>query len=209
MFNKNNFEVAKLLSVDDDVPTSHRVLRITPEGTQATDGHLLVKVSAPKTQQPMLFPPMTGIEAAEWFTPFCIDRETALRIAKSIPTKGEPETRMVAVDTNTEVNGDAIMAWNELLRESIVRSKKIEHEYPQLDRVIPEKDRAKITVCVNPYLLAALASAFERFAKTQGALQVVIRLYGPDKGIRFDAEGDGQEITAVLMPMRSVESETE
>jgi hypothetical protein len=58
-------------------------------------------------------------------------------------------------------------------------------------------------------LLVPVLRAFQKFAGegSEGA-PITIRLFGPERGIRIDAEScDGQKMTAVVMPRRMVEGE--
>jgi hypothetical protein len=206
MFNRNNFEIAKLLSAEAEASNVHRSLRIEPEATIATDGHLIVKVTAPEVQKD-LFTPIDGFSAAEWFTPFLIDRETALKIGKAIPKKGLPSTQLAAVDCSTEVNGKATIAVNELIRQDVITSEKVESKYPDYERTFPNPKKAKMLIAFDPELLANLLTVVQAFCKTHESRQVVLRLYGAQEGLRLDADGIGQHLSAVIMPQRFTESE--
>jgi hypothetical protein len=206
VLNKNNFEIAKLLSDADDAQSVHRSLRVEPKATVATDGRLLVKVTAPEVAA-TLFTPIEGIDAAEWFTPFLIDRETALKIGKAIPKNGLPNTQFAAVDCSTEINGKATIAVNELVRQDVITSEKVDGNYPDYERFLPDPDKAKMLVSFDPELLAQLMTVVQAFCKAQGAQQIVLRIYGAQQGMRIDAAGNGQQMTAVIMPMRFTESE--
>jgi hypothetical protein len=205
VFNKHNFEIAKLASTEESRFTINGIY-VTPGATYVTDGHLAVKVTAPAVQ-PSLFPATDGIEAAEWFSPFVLDRETALKVAKAIPKKGGPSSQIVAIDTSTEVDSSATMAVNELVRQDIIRSQKLPSEFPDIEKILPDPNAARFTIAFSPALLLSLAQQIDKFCGGMQVPTVVIRLYDAQKGVRFDADGIDQKLTAVLMPQRVAETE--
>ncbi len=210
MFNRNNFEIAKLAADDDEKRPHLSGVYLTSEASYVTDGRLAIKVTVPELQ-PDLFPVTDGIEPADYFTPFLMDRGTALQVVKGIPKKGNESSRIVAVDCSTEAGETATVAVNENIRQSITRSRKGTAPYPEIDKVIPDRDSARFTISLDAELMAALMTqfaAFGRYHKSQSP-QVVLRIYGPASAIRIDEDGMGQNMTAVLMPMRMTEPEVE
>jgi hypothetical protein len=206
MFNRHNFEIAKLLNAEDDSAAALRGVYITPDATYVTDGHIAVKVTAPEIQ-PNLFEATDGIEAAQYFTGFILDRDTALKVAKAIPKKGDPSSMIAAVDTSTEVNGRSTIAVNEIFRQDIIRSQKLEGTYPDINKFLLDPDKAKFTVAFSVELLAGLLAAAQSFCRGMNTGRVVLRLYGPSEGMRLDADGLEQKFTAMIMPLRSTSQE--
>jgi hypothetical protein len=200
MLNKHNFDIAQLAPSGDDAKAIFRGVYVTPKASYVTDGRLAVRVSAPESQ-PSLFNTMDGIEPAEWFTPFIVDRETALLIAKNAPKKtSDDDAQLIAVDVSTEVNGQATVAVNDLLRQAVIRSNKVEGEYPDIDKLTPAKKNATLTICFNAELLAALTATVNKFCKSHGTGSVILRFTNANAGMRIDADGIGQTLTALLMP---------
>ena len=186
---------------------AQRCLYVGPTETVVVTGHALIRGSAPE-MQPMLFPQTYGIKPSNDFTPFLIDKDTALKIAKAIPRKGEPETLLAAVDCSTETEDDAKFAVNELVRQDVITSRKLDAKYPDYSKHIPEGN-GRFLIAFNPDLLAEIATVINNFCANRGAAQVTIRLYGPESGIRFDAEGDGQHLTAIVMPQRIIQEDSD
>jgi len=205
VLNKHNFAIAAMLPQDDEVIAAARGLYVSPERTIETDGHHLIMVTAPQVQ-PTLFDPPEGIEAAENWTPFMLDRETALKIAKAIPKRNNdaPETNIAAIDVSTEAGENATVAINELVRQDIFRARKIDADkYPDVDKLIPDRDDARILIAFNADLIADILKIFQKFAGDAAVPMVIFRLYEAGKGMRIDAEVEGQNMTAYVMPMRT------
>lgn len=199
MLNRFNFSIAKLIDAESIGPISG--LLVSPTSTIETDGHQLIVVTAPESQ-PSLFPADDGISDAEEFTPFILDRDSALKLAKVIPNPKEGAPRELAViDISTENDGTATLAVNDDERRTIVKSEKIAGEYPDTVKLIPAVDDARFEVQFNSDILVPVLRAFQQFSAT-----MTIRMFAANRGIRIDAEGDGQTMTAVVMPLKIVES---
>jgi hypothetical protein len=198
MLNRFNFSIAALIDTESIGPISG--LLVSPTSTVETDGHQLIVVTSPESQ-PSLFPPDDEIADAEEFTPFILDRDSALKLAKIIPKPKEGAPRELAViDISTETDGTATLAVNDDDRRTIVKSEKIAGDYPNFGTLIPPVESARFEISFSSDLLGKILSAFEKFSG-----QITIRLFGANQGARIDAERDGQVMTAVVMPMRIVE----
>lgn len=204
MFTKYNFSIAGLLPKDEEALISSAAgLYVSPERTIETDGHQMVIVTAPESQ-PNLFEQPDGLKEAEYFTPFLMDRESSLKIAKVIPKRNPdaPENSMVMLDVNTESEVDSTVAITESIRRSIFKSTKIDAaKFPDVDAVIPSAESAIIELRFSPDILIQVLNHFKRFCAEDDS-QVIIRLFGKGLGMRIDAESCGQIITAVVMPLR-------
>lgn len=201
LLNRHNFLIAELVAEPDaTADPAIAGLLVSPTGTTATDGRQLITVSAPEVQ-PNLFR-ANGIEPAEFFTDFILDRESALKIAKAIPNDKEtPELNYAVIDCSTENNETATLAIDENIRQEIVKARKIDAKYPSCEKLIPDKDRAKFTIRFNPTVLLPVLKAFDKFAKDQPSPSFTMRLYSAREGIRIDAMSNGQTMTAIVMPM--------
>ena len=198
MLNKFNFAIASLLDSEAMGPTAG--LLVSPGSTTETDGRQLVVVTAPEAQ-PSLFPPDDGIIEAEEFTPFVLDKDSALKLAKVMPKPKEGNSReMAVIDISTETDGTATLALNDDERRVIIKSEKLVGDFPNMGRMIPGKDGARFEIAFNTDVLVPVLKSFHAFSGS-----ITMRLFGADTGMRIDAEADGQIMTAVVMPMRIVE----
>lgn len=210
MFTRFNFEIAGLLPSDPEalIPVAAGLL-VTPERTVETDGHQMVVVSAPESQ-PTLFDQPDGLEEAEFFTPFIMDRESALKVAKLMPKRNPeaPENSMALLDVHTESESDSTIAVTEDVRRSIFKSiKRDAAKFPDPDKVLKDASAARFEIQLNADLLVPLLRIFQKFAGQENHVPALtIRLFGPQDGVRVDAEACGQKMTAVLMPMRMSEA---
>jgi len=211
MFTRYNFAIASLLATDEDglIPGAGGLF-VSPERTMETDGHQVVVVTAPESQ-PNLFTQPDGLMEAEFFTPFIMDRESSLKIAKLIPKRDPdaPENSMVLLDVNTEAESDSTVAISENVRRAIFKSvKKDASKFPNIDKVLPDLYAAKFELTFNPDLLVSVLQQFKRFC-AEDDVNLTLRVYGAGKGVRIDAVACEQTMTAVLMPMRVSEAPAE
>ena len=202
MLNKFNFQIASL--IDSDAMGPMAGLLVSPDSTMETDGHQFVMVTAPEAQ-PSLFPADDEITEADYFTPFVLDKASALKLAKIMPSPKEGNPReMAVIDISTETDGTATLAVNDDERRTIVKSEKITGTFPSLMRVTPAVDKARFEISFSSEVLVPVLKAFQGFS---GAL--TIRIYTALQGVRIDAQADGQKMTAVVMPLRQVEDVVE
>lgn len=206
MLNRYNFEIAALCSKDEDALPMFRGINVSPTGTMVTDGHMAVTVSAVTESQPGLFEAMEGIEPAVFFSPFILDMESALRIAKSLPKKIEDSALLPPiVDATTEDSNRSMVSINDSGRQEILRSRKIEGTYPDIASVMPKPEDAAMTILLSPAILTTVLKAVEKFCNAHDVYSVELRVFGPDQAIRIDAESrcSDQRLTAIVMPRRS------
>src|SRR5579864_1767711 len=112
MFTQFNFSIASLLPSDPDaMPRGADGLHVSPDRTIETDGRQVVIVTAPESQ-PTLFDQPDGLEEAQFFTPFLMDRDSAVKLAKMFPKRDPeaPENSMALLDVHTEAESDATLA---------------------------------------------------------------------------------------------------
>jgi hypothetical protein len=207
MFNRHNFEIAELAPQEEGRLVFCGIY-VTPAGTCETDGHQAVIVSDQNTEQPNLFGDIEGVVPAEHFTPFILDRESALKISKAIPKKASNDAAKYAVvDATSENNENAMVSVNDVFRQEILRARKISGTFPDLSRVMPAPEKALVTMSVNPELLGNVLKVAQKFCKGHGSPSVTLRFYPAGNPIRIDVQGDGQSFTAVVMPMRADDGE--
>ena len=121
------------------------------------------------------------------------------------PAPKEGNSReMAVIDISTETDGTATLAVNDDERRTIVKSEKITGTFPSLARITPNIAEAKFEISFNSDTLAPVLKAFQGFAGT-----LTLRLFSALRGVRIDAESEGQKMTAVVMPLRMVEEVVE
>ena len=198
MLNRHNFNIASLIDKDAVGPIAG--VLVSPESTVETDGHQIVMVTAPEAQ-PSLFPEDDDITESEEFTPFVLDKASALKLAKIMPNPKEGNTReMAVIDISTETDGTATLAVNDDERRTIVKSEKIPGTFPAVMKIIPPIDGAKFEISFSSDVLVPVLKAFHGFSGT-----LTMRLFSALRGVRIDAEANGQIMTAVVMPLRQIE----
>ncbi|MEN6532206.1 MAG: hypothetical protein ABFD89_00990 [Bryobacteraceae bacterium] len=210
MFTKYNFKIASLLpSSAGDRHANFSGLYVSPERTIETDGHQMVIVTRPESQS-NLFSSPDGLEDAEYFTPFVMDRDTAIKLAKSMPKrdKDAPELGMALVDVHTEAESDSTVAITEDVRRVICKSAKGNAErFPMPEPILKPDDAARFEVRLSPDILAPLFQLFQGFCAFPS---ITIRLYDQYDPVQITAEGnDGQKMAALVMPLISVDGDDE
>lgn len=202
MLNRHNFEIAALAPQDEDRLTLCGVY-VTPESTMVTDGRQAVVVSSVEATQPGLFPEMEGVEPADFFSPFILDRESALKVAKAIPKKALDEARYAIVDATTEGAERAMVSVNDMYRQEVLRAKKIPGTFPDVSKVFKDPEKAKYVMAIDPHLLVEVLKAVQKFCKGHDTGSITLRYFGTGDALRIDAEGIGQTFAAVVMPLKS------
>jgi len=213
MFTKYNFAIGGLLPSDPDaLPPFAAGVLIAPDRTAETDGHQIVIVTSPESQ-PTLFPNPEGMEDAENFTPFLMDRESALSIAKVMPKRDPdaPENSMAMLDVSTEAESDSTLAVIGDIRRQILKSiKRDASKFPNIDAVVPRIEDARFEIRFNADILVPVLRLFQKFAGDGASMSTItMRLYEAHAGVRIDADGPEQKMIAVVMPLRSVETVSE
>jgi hypothetical protein len=209
MLNKCNFQIASLAPEGEGVPAILSGILVSPESTMVTDGGLGVMVSSVTSPQNLLFE-AEGVEVADFFTEFVLDKESALKVAKAIPKPkkdGETTAKFAVVDATSENNDRAMVSVNDLNRQEILRANKIKGDFPKLIKAIPPKSKAKFTVHLDPHRLLAMATAVAKFCSAHASPTVSIGYYGPGQVLRFDVSAIQQDFTGVFAPQRADEAE--
>lgn len=201
MLNKRNWDVHKFCSKDES-RFSLSAIRVTPEATIATDGHRLMWLSLDGFTSESFPVVPNAAPAKDSFAPFLVSSDLAAKLSKATPSKEKiPVLNHAAVG----IDGDRrTIAVTDLDTPQVFdATKQPEGSFPDTDRVMPKWDAATTRFCVNAEYLAQIA-AFAAALDSKGTVSIVVSLYGDDnlKALRFDAEKDGQGMTAVLMPLR-------
>lgn len=202
LLNKHNFTPAKILPKVGDRYTCS-ALCITPEYTEATDGHRLVRVTNPKMEAKN-YPVIDGFSPNGNPERFLLPGKTALVIQKAIPSSESiPILNYAAVTTEHGAQGQSLaVAVTDLSSPQVFRSRPDTTKYPDsTDKVLNPTDPPVFQLTVNAAYLSELAKMAAGFS-SDNCPSVTLTFYGKDKAVRMDAKGDGQHMTMVLMPMR-------
>lgn len=204
MLNKSNFEIAAMAADDEHAPPALTGLYVTPTGTAVCDGHCSITVSSVTIQQGSLFEPEEGVEPADHFTPFVLDRDSALKIAAAIPKKTEYQNaKFGIIDATTEDSERAMVSVNDLQRQEIIRSRKIDGDFPDVTRFTPVLSTAAFTISLGPDLICSVLKQVVKFCNAHSTGTILLSFYGQGKALRIDADGIDQQLVAVVMPQRS------
>lgn len=203
VLNRWNFEIARLAPNDEG--SAHLAgIRVGPGGTAVTDGRCAILVTAAEQLQGQLFGPGEGITAVEEFSPFMLDRESALKIAAALPrkTKDDEQPVLPVVDQSTETTDRAMISVNDAFRQEVLRAPKM-GSFPAIESMLPEREKAKFSLLFNPDLLLDVLKAVRTFCAGRETYSIELSFFGSGKPMRIDADGHGQFLTAIVMPQSS------
>ena len=207
MLNKHNFEIARLCPKPDEF-TQYALsgIRVTPGGTETTDGHALLKVSGEGDQ--------------EKFAPFTMSAKAALKIAKALPADSLiPPQDQAKIERIPGSKAVRISVTNQDADLDVYCARPIEGQFPAIDKVIPDVTEATVEVLLDIDILIPLLQQVRKFhgnrdrrTKHCPPRQATFRFYNRKGSVnrepstqpqRIDAENDlGQKLTAVIMPCR-------
>ena len=191
-------------------------IRVESDGsTVATDGHRLIQYIPPETPSGDEFPKTEGCDPSGGMVPgvapFTIPNDSAKEIIKAAPKRQTlPILEYIALDgKQTNANGSACFAVNDLESVRVFHPQKIEGTFPNYQKVIPEADKAAATVHLDAAFLESLCSTLKKMAGPgkrvgKNAIDVKVSFYGDGKPVRFDADLKSQgSVVAVIMPRRA------
>ena len=198
IFNKANLLVHTL--ADKKAGPSHvsNQVHITEGFTEFTDGHVLVRITTPLVHGDDL-PDIDGkslLESISEERGFIIGAPAAQEIEKTIkPMRTLPilENTWLTNGTNAEFMSTDL----ETHRPSVTR--KHDGPFVDTDRVIPEGEAA-VTLAWSPDLMQKTMA----YLKKIGVTKIKVEVYNATSPIKFTGTvmDTGQEITALLMPMK-------
>jgi len=201
LLNRTTLSLAKLASAEE---SRYTLCAIAIERSLAavTNGHYLVTVTHASTVgENASYPETPGLEprdVAENET-VLVHRDAALAALKAIPKKS-----MIPILGNAALGADGKLYVNSL--DSVQSFKSdVSGRFPNWRMVMPS-GAVKFETGVDARYLKRLAEYFIENAGVRAEAPVPIRMtFYKDEGtaMRFDgATADGQQITAVLMPLR-------
>jgi hypothetical protein len=204
MLNQLNLYLANLTTKEES-RYSLSSIRVSPQDTRVTDGHIAVIVTLPPRVLPEHFPQMNGLTPTLDFEPFLLNYAAALEIARAIPSKPTvPALGFAAIGAESNLNGSAVIGVTDLDNPKLFQPVKSEGGFPDLSLVMPDPAKALVTVPVNPNYLLKIARELANFTKNERSPVVQLRIYSDTQVLRVDARNGGteQDMTALVMPMR-------
>lgn len=207
VFNKTNLNVSKLC----DISRQYLGLHVTNNYTEATDGHIAVRVEALK-QGPEDMPGCPGkfdqSPIEEDFN-VMISRDNAAKLLKSLPKS--PALPIIDGKTWVYSNDKEMIgfsmtdleSWNPL----IVR--KEDAKFPDIDACLPKEDKQGFEITLDANILSKLANFYASNCKNSIKL-----IFHKDENGGMDPSGiimfqgeteDQQAVSSLLMPMKSAD----
>jgi hypothetical protein len=190
------------LVIKDESRIAMQGVHVTAKYAEVTNGHYLVRIPAPSMNQSLAdFPAVPGMgngSKAESIIPAQPLKDAVKGLKKTaIPILeyihlGETKDGMTLTTTDLET-------------PSVRTVKPIDMQFPACDKVIPEIEKDKPTVCLSAAYLKALATYVVKHGRGNAP---AIRLYIKDaeSPVRMEfalEEGDYDQFgTIVLMPIR-------
>lgn len=197
--------VGKAASID---PTRENLnsIHVTAAHTEATNGHILARVSLPKQFSCDDLPATIKTEDAEYIEPFIVPAKAAMQMKPFKVKNIACLDNSIFIDVEkTNINGVARFAMTNIDVTVTPELAKIDAVFPDCDRVIPMK-KPDFQVDLNIAYLETLLA----IAKSTGAEVITLRGNLPEndptfvsnKPIILTAENDGQKFTGVIMPIK-------
>ena len=203
MLNKHNFAIAKLAPRTEESKHTLAGIRVTPDGTAVSDGHMAVTVSATSTPA-QEFAVVNGAVPVDDFLPFIMRRADAEEAAKQAPRKQQfPVLDHIGIGAETCHNGHVQILTTDLDNPQTRSFNKAVGTFPDLTRVTPDLAESESAVCVDVDKLVPILQQAQKLQGKAYIKRVKISLFGSDRVLRVDATNEqGQAFMAVLMPTR-------
>lgn len=163
MLNANNLKVAKIAREDDGSRYTLSAINVTPDYTEATDGHQALRVTTPKTCGEVSdFPEVPGVQPVNEFPSFLLGKEQAENLLKMLGNKKTPFPILnnIVVGAETCTNGHSVFglcAGKELGNQQRIQFTKPVGQFPNVDNVMPNSTEQPVqTFRINPQMLGNL-----------------------------------------------------
>lgn len=196
LLNKANLQCVIPAVSDEQSRYTLRAVNVTKTHTEATNGHMLIRVSLPE-QKPGNFPVVEGFNA-NGFEKGLLPVETAKAVLKAMPKERHmPILNHAAISSH---EGQVQIAVTNLKSPQVFQPVTVSGQFPNSDSLVElvTKQEVKATVTLNPEYLEALAKSAKQF----GARSVKIEVRAEDKAVSMTATNDGQTWYGLLMPIR-------
>lgn len=203
--NRFNLDIAQLATSEPSRYTLAAV-NLTREFTEVTDGHRAIRVTLPRVEaeQCPLIDGFALSHRTEPFESFRIGKDLALKIAKAIPKE---KTLTILNHAQVEIgeNGTARLAVTDLDAPQVFTSPKPQDGFPDIDKVMPAEEDYTLHIHVDAKYLISILKQVEAFKKAEKYCHVKMSFIDDKRVMRLTATNSdtGQELTAVLMPVRA------
>ena len=194
MLNKRNFEIAALCPKENGFSQyALSGIRVTPDETVATSGHILIKIS--------------GCGPPEPFDPFILPASVALKVAAALPFGSKIQPLDEAKIAHVTGSAARISVTNQDADHDVYSARPLEGQYPDTDRIVPDVEGAAVEMTFDLDILIPLLERVRKFHGNKSKVNsrtASFRFYKDlGAGQRIDTENDlGQKLTAVVMPRR-------
>lgn len=181
-------------------------VHVTPEYSEATQGHYLVRVPA-ETMKAEDFPVVPGMGGGPEKSEFLVKAGALLEASKRLKKSTIPICNTIHVGTDPE--GNPVLTTTDLDNSTPARSLKPEGTFPNTDKVIPDKETLPIRLTVNAAYLAKLCNFAVKYGLTRTST-ITLMLPQPGekdnveviKPIRAEFQSENGPVLIVLMPCR-------
>ena len=202
MLNKHNLEIAKLSGGVPGGGIHTPGIRVRPNETGVTNGHMLMIVSGTPDKSDD-FPNIEGFVPSQDFEEFVAPPESVLKIVKNMSTKSRiPVLDHVAVEVQEGKNPR--FAITDLDSHQVFTVRPM-GKYPDLKRVVPDRGKKGVRIRLDLNVILPLLTQVKSFLRggNSGEKRLVdICVYDDVSPIRIDAENDLDQVcTAVVMPV--------
>jgi hypothetical protein len=152
-------------------------------------------------------PQIAGFEPTFDFEPFLLPAANAVELHKLLPAKASFPALLNAYVGRGTTKDKAIIALTDLDNDKVLQPRAAAGQFPNLEMVMPPLQNAVLRISVNPSLLIPVLTQMKDFNDNPAKDAVVFSFFGAkpeDSQFRIDAhnEDTGQDMTAVVMPMR-------
>ena len=200
ILNRTNLELAAFAS-DDETRPALRSVHIGRGYTEATDGHVMMRVAIPDLDANE-FPSIEGMDCTSNGKEALIPADAAKTMAKAIPRKSTlPILQNLVWDARDSTDTELKFAVTDLDTVQRFNPRPVEGPYPPVDNVIP-KDNRVFQFSVNASKLAKALAFVAKHTEDFQNNRVRLTFYGPNRAVRLDAKSkDGQQIIGLVMPL--------
>ena len=199
VFNKGNFSIAALTEKEKWGSNIKSMVHITPDYTEATNGHYLIRVERPEVKREEIPNGKDGEEPIEMDLMMLMSRDRALQIEKSIPKNGNAPILNNSWPVNN--NGDSItFLTTDFQRQDLIKAEKEEGKFYDTESLWP-KDQPSLEIGFDADYMIKLCQQFKKIADSRRTI-VKLSLYDESHAMQMETKNNstGQEIKALLMP---------
>jgi len=206
LLGKRSLEIIKLAS-NDETRQALNGLYVDGDTTVVTDGHKMMRVKSQSL--PVSEWPANGVK---WTVeePFIIDKKTVEKALKNIPKKQAiPILHNAAVGLVKVGDGEAkkaVCQTTDLERTENIETRTVDGKFPDYKRVIPDYENLEqySRVGISAKYLMDVCSILKNYDERMNLITIYFKKEetGNSSIVLTAEDGEGNEATAVIMPMR-------